>query len=55
MAKAKLFDGSEITFSGEDIESMEFERDDYSILITFKAHYQKQTGYTTERAELISI
>lgn len=33
--KAKLFDGTEIAFSGEDVESVDFEIGDYSILIRF--------------------
>lgn len=53
--KAKLFDGTVITFSGKDVKSIDIEYDDYSILITFDKLYKKETGYTTVRAESISL
>lgn len=53
--KAKLFDGTEITFNGEDVKSVDFEIGDYSILIRFNKPYSKETGYICERVVSISI
>ena len=52
---ARLFDGTEIFISKEDVESIEIEDNDYSILITFSEQYKRETGYYRERAELIKI
>lgn len=53
--KAKLFDGFELEFSGSDVESIDIEYGDYSLLITFNRNFRDRTGYAVERAEWISI
>ena len=51
--KAKLFDGREIEFSGNEVEKIRIEYNDYSILIDFKQ--PNIGGWETERAESIRL
>lgn len=51
--KAKLFDGTYITFDGSEVKEISIEFFDYSILISFKKN--NKGGWGVERAEWISI